>query len=73
MIDSQTALQIARARAAEHGWAFGEPFSVQLRRGWFKQNDRYEIETNAGRLGAKARFVIDAETGRIVSEGYVPR
>lgn len=73
MVDSQAALQIARARAAENGWAFGEPFSVRLRRGWFKQKDRYEIETNADRLGAKAWFVIDADSGRIVSEGFVPR
>jgi hypothetical protein len=73
MIDAEGALEIARARAADNGWAFAEPFSVRLRRGWFGQNDRYEIETNAGRLGAKARLVIDASSGRIVSEGYIPR
>ena len=73
MIDSEAALNIARARAAERHWAFVEPVSVELRRGWFGQNDRYEIDTNAGRLGAKARFVIDAASGRIISEGYIPR
>jgi hypothetical protein len=73
MIDPQAALEIARARAAANGWAFAGPFSVRLRRGWFGRNDRYEVETNADRLGTKARFVIDAGTGCIVSEGYIPR
>jgi hypothetical protein len=35
--------------------------------------NRFEIETNAGMRGTKARFTIDAKTGEILSEGYVPR
>ena len=73
MIERGEALQIARARASENGWAFGEPIGVTLRRGWFGQHDRYEIETSVGLRGTKARFVIDAVDGRIVSEGYIPR
>jgi hypothetical protein len=46
---------------------------VLHRRGWFGQHDRFEIETNAGMLGTKARFVIDAETGAVLDEGYIPR
>lgn len=73
MIPQDSALAIARARAREKGWAFGEPFAIVLRHGWMGGSSRYEIETNAGQLGAKAVFVVDAETGTIVSEGYVPR
>lgn len=73
MIASDTAVEIARARASDKGWAFAEPVNVTRRRGWFGQHDRFELETNAGNRGTKARFVIDAETGEILSEGYIPR
>lgn len=73
MIDQATAIEIARKRAALKGWGFGEPLLVVHRRGWFGQHDRFEIETNAGMLGTKARFTVDAVTGEILSEGYIPR
>jgi hypothetical protein len=73
MIEQSDAIEIARARATEQGWAFAEPVDVVHRRGWLGQPDRFEIETNAGKRGTKARFVIDAVTGMIVSEGYIPR
>ncbi|MCA0241792.1 MAG: hypothetical protein LCI02_13110 [Proteobacteria bacterium] len=47
--------------------------SVIKRRGWFGSAGRYELETNAGRLGAKARFTLDERSGDILSAGYVPR
>lgn len=43
------------------------------RRDWKDGTKHFEIETNAGNLGTKARFVVDAKTGEIVSGGYVPR
>jgi hypothetical protein len=73
VITETNAVDIARARAAEKGWGFADPVQVVVRRRWSGPIFRYEIETNAGKLGAKARFVVDAETGAIVSEGYVPR
>ena len=73
MIGQEAAVQIARERARQHGWAFAEPVEVVHRRGWFGRSDRFVIETNAGKLGTKARFVIDAVTGAIVSEGYILR
>ena len=73
MIDEGAALDIARARAASKGWAFTEPVEVSRRRGWLGQHDRFEIETNARNRGTKARFTIDAETGEVLSEGYIPR
>ena len=73
MIDADQAVAIARARAAQNGWAFGDRVRVMLRRGWFGQNDRFDVETNPAMLGTKARFVVDAVTGEILSEGYIPR
>jgi len=73
MIDAHTAIEIARARAHQNGWAFAEPIEITHRRGWFGRSLRFEITTNAGKLGSKARFVIDAATGSITEEGYVPR
>jgi hypothetical protein len=74
MIDRDAAVEIARKRAIEKGWAFAEPVNVISRRRWFSGGVfRFDIETNAGSLGAKARFAIDAATGEVISEGYIPR
>ncbi len=73
MIERSAAIELARLRAEANGWAFAEPVDIVHRRGWFGRGDRFEIETNAGKRGTKARFVIDATTGDILSEGYVPR
>jgi hypothetical protein len=73
MIDSARAIEIARSRAEENGWGFADPIAVVHRIGWFGRSRRFEIETNAGMRGTKARFVIDAETGKVLSEGYIPR
>jgi len=73
VIERRLAIQIARTRAEKRGWAFAEPLDVVHRRGWRGHTDCFEIETNSGKRGTKARFVIDAETGAILSEGYIPR
>ncbi len=73
MIDKDAAVAIARERAVQKGWAFPEPIEIVHHRGWLGGKGRYEIETNAGRRGTKAVFVIDAETGAILTEGYIPR
>lgn len=73
MIQEAAAVEIARTRAIELGWGFGEPLDVIHHRGWFGSWGRYSIETNAGKLGTKVRFVIDDMTGAILSEGYIPR
>jgi hypothetical protein len=64
MIDQASAIEIARARAAQNGWAFGGQLQVLHRRGWFGQHDRFEIETNAGMLGTKARLLWMQRLGR---------
>jgi uncharacterized membrane protein YkoI len=70
-IESGQAIEIARKRAAENGWAFGEPLTVVMRRRWPGTVMRFEIETQAGirESGKAARFVVDAKTGEIVFEG----
>ena len=73
MITAPKAIEIARARAVEKGWAFAEPIDVIERRAWSGAITRYEIETNAGQLGTKARFTVDAESGAVLSEGYIRR
>ncbi len=73
MIDRDQAVEIARKRAAEKKWAFVEPLNVVIRRSWLGAISRFEIETNAGKRGTKVRFVIDAKTSEIVSEGYISR
>jgi uncharacterized membrane protein YkoI len=73
MIERTHAIEIARKRASEKGWAFAEPLEIVIRRGWLGGVVRFEIETNAGKRGTKARFVIDARSGKIISEGYLSR
>jgi hypothetical protein len=74
MIDREAAIEIARRRAAEKGWPFTEPVEVISRRRWLSGSVfRFDIETNAGNLGTKARFAIDAATGEVISEGYISR
>lgn len=73
MITPDQAIAAAQERAQALGWSFAEPVRCTLRRGWFGGRDRFEIETNAGRRGTKARFTIDAGTGDITDEGYLLR
>ena len=73
MINHETAVEVARKRAQKNNWGFSEPVEVVHRRGWFGKPGRFEIETNASRLGTKARFVVKEDTGEIIAEGYVPR
>lgn len=73
MIAEGEAVAIARAQAETNGWSFAEPVRCTFRRGWFGGRDRFEIETNAGRRGTKARFTVDVESGAIVDQGYLPR
>jgi Peptidase propeptide and YPEB domain len=73
MIDRDQAIDVARKRSQEKNWVFAEPLNVVYLKGWFGKPGCYEIETNAGNRGTKALFTIDAATGEIDSEGYIPR
>jgi hypothetical protein len=73
MIDQNAAIEIARKRAEEKGWGFAEPLHIVEHRGWRKGITRFEIWTNGSNRGTKARFTVDAKTGEIIEEGYIPR
>lgn len=67
------AIAIARAAAEREGWAWVEPVLATFRQPWFGKGGKWEIFSNARGLGAKARVVIDAQTGAVLEKGYVPR
>ena len=73
MINEETAIRIARAAADEKGWAFVDPVQVKLHRALRGNGGRWEIHSNTLAFGAKARFLIDAEDGRIIDQGYISR
>jgi hypothetical protein len=73
MITREDAVAIARTRAQQQGWGLVEPLAVTQRRGWTGRLLRYEVVSNPAARGPKARFTIDASTGAILSEGYIPR
>jgi hypothetical protein len=73
MITPEAAEAIARARAASQGWGVAEPLVVKARRGWTGKIRSYSVDSNPAMRGAKVRFTIDAATGEILSEGFLPR
>jgi len=73
MITQDEAIAIARVRALENGWALPEPVSVRLRRDWSGKMKSYVIESNPVLRGSRSRFEVDAATGKVVDEGYIPR
>ena len=73
MMTEQEAIDRAKKVALEQGWAWVEPALATLRRPWFGKGGKWEIFSNAQGLGAKARVVIDAQTGAVLEKGYIPR
>jgi hypothetical protein len=67
------AIAIARAAAQQEGWAWVEPALATFREPWFGKGGKWEIFSNALGLGAKARVVIDAQTGAVLEKGYIRR
>ena len=67
------AIQIARAAAQREGWAWAEPALATFRKPWLGKGGKWEIFSNALGLGAKARVVIDAQTGAVLEKGYIRR
>jgi hypothetical protein len=73
VITEADAIGRARKVAEAEGWAWVEPAQATLRRAWFGGGGKWEIQSNARGLGAKARVVLDAVTGAVLDKGYVPR
>ena len=73
MMSEAEAIDRAKRIAQGEGWAWAEPAEATLYRAWFGKGGRWVIFSNARGLGAKARVVIDAQTGEVLEKGYVPR
>lgn len=73
MITRDQAIDIARARASANGWGIVEPVDVRQRQHWSGEVRSYEVRSNPAMHGTKVRITIDAVTGEVVDEGYLPR
>jgi hypothetical protein len=73
VISEQEAISRAKKIAEEQGWAWVEPALATYRAAWFGKAGKWEIFSNAHGLGAKARVVLDGQTGAVIEKGYIPR
>ncbi len=73
MITPENAAAIARARAKENNWTLREPIEVTDGRSRLSKSRTYFVVSDPVFRGAKARFIIDGETGKVLDEGYIPR
>lgn len=73
MISEAEAIARAKQVAEEQGWAWVEPAHASFRAAWLGKGGKWEVRSNAQGLGAKARVVLDGETGAVLEKGYVPR
>lgn len=67
------AVAIAERLAEENGWIWVAPVEAMWHPRWFGAGGRWEIYSNADRLGAKVRVVIESPSGRVLEQGYIPR
>lgn len=68
------AIAIAQSAAKENAWPWVQPVQVTFRKAWFKRNGgRWKVFSNANGLGAKARVIIDDNTGLVIEKGFVGR
>lgn len=74
MISEEEAIQIAKKLAQDLSWAWNEPSRTVCRRSWFVGKPlRWEVYSNAIKMGAKVKVIVDAKTGAILDKGYIPR
>lgn len=73
MISEEQAIKIAKQFAKENTWSWGEPTEVIFRKSWLGKPLRYEVYSNARKLGAKVKVLVDANTGEILDKGYIAR
>ncbi len=73
-ISGDEAIERARACAEQNGWAWCEPVRVSLSRAYaLFGRPRYEVRSNAERLGSNARIIVDGEDGSILAAHWLPR
>lgn len=73
MISEDDAIRIAKQLASENTWGWVEPTKVIFRKSWRGKPLRYEVYSNAHGLGTKVRVFVDANSGEILEQGYLPR
>jgi hypothetical protein len=69
----EEAVKIAEKVAEENDWIWVEPVEAMWHPRWFGEGGRWEIFSNAQRLGAKVRVVVEAPSGKVLEKGYIPR
>ena len=67
------AIAIAERIAEDNGWIWVTPVEAMWHPRWFGAGGRWEIYSNADRLGAKVRIVIESPGGRVLEKGYISR
>jgi len=72
-ISEREAVEIAKQVADENDWIFAEPVLATFHSDWFSKGGKWEIYSNAERLGAKVRVVIESPSGKVLEKGYIPR
>ncbi|MCD9189608.1 MAG: hypothetical protein LUM44_24605 [Pyrinomonadaceae bacterium] len=72
-ISEEEAVKIAERVAEENDWIFVEPVLATWHSDWFGGGGKWEIYSNAERLGAKVRVVIESPSGKVLEKGYIPR
>jgi hypothetical protein len=71
--NKEAAIEVARKSAEEKEWSFDDRLEVIEHYGWFSRAPtHFVIHSNYGYYGANAHFTIDAKTGKILDEGYIP-
>lgn len=73
MITEAQAIRIAQQLAQENAWAWVEPVQTVYRKTWLGKPKRWEVYSNANKLGAKVKVFIDANSGAVLEKGYIPR
>ncbi len=72
-ISEQKAVESAKKIALENNWAWVEPSESLWHPAWRGGGGKWEILSNALKLGAKVRVVIESPSGEILEKGYISR
>jgi hypothetical protein len=66
------AISVAEAEAAKNDWPWHEPIRASRRRSLF-QGAKWEVVSNADRIGCNVRVLIDDGDGSVITAAFCPR
>ena len=72
-ISEAQAIERAKKIALENDWAWVEPSAALWHPAWIGGGGKWEILSNALKLGAKVRVIIESPGGKILEKGYIAR